>query len=483
MTGYQTGGNNQITTDGTWTYTFDQEGNLIKKSKGANAETWTFGYDNLNHLIWAKDSATDGGSATTLATYVYDVFGDRIEKDVWTSQSGTTTVSRFAWEGDQIWADLNGSNSLVTRYLLGDDIDQLIARVAASGTAAWYLTDRLGSVRDLTDNSGGLIDHLNYDGLGNVTSEAQPSVGDRFKWTGRELDSETGLQYNRARYYDSKTGRWISQDPIGFSAGDANLYRYVRNQADMFKDPSGAYANPYSPPPSVTLEQINMTSMEAAMAADEAQNNELPDWYKKMMAEANAREWGHEVPLHIWKKYYNYESFKKYNPKNDPTVTEEMMRRYMKAHPGPVPEPPLSQMGQQMRDYSNRIDAAQKEAQRQFARERETMEQVQKELQELSNNYDPKRLAKLEQFLNGLRQPPPRVPFVRPPEPVPALPDDTAKKAEEEKWRRELMKLKLESLVIGGEMMEKALEPPFALIYWFLEWTGIVPHEPDLRPE
>jgi hypothetical protein len=70
--GYQTGGNNQITTDGTWTYTFDQEGNLIKKSKGANAETWTFGYDNLNHLLWAKDSATDGGSATIKVSNVTD---------------------------------------------------------------------------------------------------------------------------------------------------------------------------------------------------------------------------------------------------------------------------------------------------------------------------------------------------------------------------------------------------------------------------
>ena len=239
--GTQTGGNNEITTDGTWTYTFDQEGNLVKKSKGTNAETWTFGYDNLNHLIWSKDAATDGGAATTLATYLYDVFGNRIEKDVWTSQSGTTTVSRFAWADNQIWADLNNSNALVTRYLLGDKIDQLIARIAASGTAAWYLTDRVGSVRDLVDNSGGLIDHLNYDGFGNVTFEAQPANGDRFKWTSRELDAETGLQYNRARYYDPKTGRWISQDSAGFAAGDPNLYRYVDNSTPNGTDPSGLF--------------------------------------------------------------------------------------------------------------------------------------------------------------------------------------------------------------------------------------------------
>jgi YD repeat-containing protein len=117
MTGYSTGPGNQLLNDGTWAYTYDAEGNETKKSKGANAETWTFGYDNQNHLLWAKDSATDGGSALTLATYLYDAKGNRIEKDVWTSASGTTTVTRFAYDGQDIWADLNSTNTLQTRYV------------------------------------------------------------------------------------------------------------------------------------------------------------------------------------------------------------------------------------------------------------------------------------------------------------------------------------------------------------------------------
>jgi RHS repeat-associated protein len=190
----------------------------------------------------------------TLATYGYDVFGDRIEKDVWTHSSGTTTTTRFAYDlGDSspslnglgsagsIWSDLNSSNGLLTRYIFGDAVDQMVARISSSGTAAWYLTDRLGSVRDITDNTGAVIDHVNYDGFGNVTSETQPTNGDRFKWTGRELDSETGLQYNRARYYDPKTGRWISQDPVGLGAGDGNLYRYVTNDTPNSTDPSGLW--------------------------------------------------------------------------------------------------------------------------------------------------------------------------------------------------------------------------------------------------
>jgi RHS repeat-associated protein len=51
-------------------------------------------------------------------------------------------------------------------------------------------------------------------------------------FTSREFDAETGLYYNRARYLDPTTGRWTTQDPFGFAAGDANLYRYVGNMAD-----------------------------------------------------------------------------------------------------------------------------------------------------------------------------------------------------------------------------------------------------------
>jgi RHS repeat-associated protein len=58
-----------------------------------------------------------------------------------------------------------------------------------------------------------------------------------------EWDVETGLQYNRARYYDPTTSRWISQDPLGFDAGDSNLYRYVRNAPTTLSDAAGLYVN------------------------------------------------------------------------------------------------------------------------------------------------------------------------------------------------------------------------------------------------
>jgi hypothetical protein len=84
-------------------------------------------------------------------------------------------------------------------------------RISSNGTAAWYLTDRLGSIRDIANNSTGVsIDHLNYDSYGQVTSESTPVNGDRYKYTTCEQDADLGLQYNRGRDYNPVIKRWIS---------------------------------------------------------------------------------------------------------------------------------------------------------------------------------------------------------------------------------------------------------------------------------
>ncbi len=66
-------------------------------------------------------------------------------------------------------------------------------------------------------------------------------------FTGREWDPEIGLYYYRARYYDPKAGRFLSEDPIGFAGGDVNLYSYVWNNPTLFADPFGLwrYAREY----------------------------------------------------------------------------------------------------------------------------------------------------------------------------------------------------------------------------------------------
>ena len=105
------------------------------------------------------------------------------------------------------------------------------ARVFSNGTVAWYLKDYQNSTVVMVDGSGVVQDRIAYDGFGNILSETNSSFGDRFKYTGREWDAVTGLQYNHERYYYPAIAKWTSMDPLGFAAGDANLYRYVANGA------------------------------------------------------------------------------------------------------------------------------------------------------------------------------------------------------------------------------------------------------------
>jgi RHS repeat-associated protein len=73
----------------------------------------------------------------------------------------------------------------------------------------------------------------------------------RYLYTAREFDATTGLQYNRNRWYDAHTGRWLSEDPIGFASDPSNLYRYVGNSPTNFRDPSGLIGpqEPWNWPP------------------------------------------------------------------------------------------------------------------------------------------------------------------------------------------------------------------------------------------
>src|SRR5260370_29230389 len=153
---------------------------------------WTYAYDNKNEMTEA-DQYNSSNVLQQKVVFKYDVFGNRVEKDV-----NSTSTQRFAYDGWnpsqaggvgnanwQVWADLDGTSSLTTRYLHGDVVDQLFARID-SGTAYWEIGDRLGSVRIILDNSANVKDQITYDGWGNATQTAS-SFGGRYLWTGREF--------------------------------------------------------------------------------------------------------------------------------------------------------------------------------------------------------------------------------------------------------------------------------------------------------
>ena len=213
-------------------------------------------------MIWAEKRATDGGTLQMEADYAYDAFGNRIQKAVDPDGAGEqgTETTRFGYDGWKVhqdaqgnetafignenwdvWMDLNGSNQLQTRRQYLDAIDSVFARVSSAGAAAWYLAERLGSVRDVLNASGAVIDHIDYDGFGRKTNETNPANGDRFGYTGQEHDAITGFisMGNGRREYSVDIGRFVTEDPLGFGAGDVNLFRYVGNSPTFRTDPSG----------------------------------------------------------------------------------------------------------------------------------------------------------------------------------------------------------------------------------------------------
>ena len=138
------------------------------------------------------------------------------------------------------------------RYLWAPAVDLLLSdeKLTAPdepGEIYWTLGDNLNTIRDIarynpvTDVTT-IVNHRVFDAFGNMTDESDPDVDLLFSFTGRLFDESTGLQNNLNRWYDPATGRWLSEDPIGFAPGDANLYRYVGNSPATQTDPSGTSA-------------------------------------------------------------------------------------------------------------------------------------------------------------------------------------------------------------------------------------------------
>jgi RHS repeat-associated protein len=251
---------NQLQEDAAYLYRYDNEGNRTARIDKQTGETTLYEWDYRNRLTTISSYDCDPeafGNAVLqkTVTQTYDVWNQWVRRQV---DSGSPLIADtyFIYDAGQLvmsFDALRGSNategkiSRGHRYLWGPAVDQLLAeegvKYQGSEGTLWQLTDNLGSVRDLAeyDEASGttsVVNHITYDAFGNVTSETA-AVDHLFGYTGRAYDEETDLQNNHNRWYDAASGKWLSEDPIGFAAGDANLYRYVGNSATNATDPDG----------------------------------------------------------------------------------------------------------------------------------------------------------------------------------------------------------------------------------------------------
>ena len=212
--------------DTEYTYSYDLNGNLIQKVNKANGEKTSYAYDWENRLIRVE-------SPNLIAEYRYDPFGRRIEKNV------NGDITRYFYDGANILLEYDGDGNVKSRYIQNLAIDDPLI-LERNGEVFYYHKDGLGSIINLTDGSGQVVQSYDYNSFGEMVLQSG-NISQPFAFTGREWDQETGLYYYRARYYDPRQGRFLTKDPIGFAGGGVNLHRYVQNNPINLIDPSGLW--------------------------------------------------------------------------------------------------------------------------------------------------------------------------------------------------------------------------------------------------
>ena len=260
--GYQTATANRLMTDGVFSYQYDSEGNRTRRIGISNGEVTEYEWDYRNRLTRLSTKSAAGVLIADVR-YTYDVFDRRIAKlvDLDGAGSQAAVVERFIYDGDNIAMSFDGLGNESHRYLHGLAIDQILADEGANDTVLWTLTDNLSSVRDLVDSTGVVRNHIVYSSFGQPLSESNPNIDCLFAFAGRELDLESGLYFNRARYYDPQTGRFLSIDPVPSRIGDpssANEYQYGRNMPTKYTDPLGlAPSVPTIQPPAEVIAGVS----------------------------------------------------------------------------------------------------------------------------------------------------------------------------------------------------------------------------------
>ena len=213
------------------TYTYDPRGNRTAVTPPGVAAATTFTYDQADRLI------TYAGS-TTSATYSYDGDGLRTGKSVIAGGPSVTTAYTWDESGGLPQLISDGTTSYIDGPL------GPVEQISSSGAVDYYSADQQGSTRMLTDVAGAVAATFTYDAFGALTASTGTATTP-LQWGGLVRDSESGLLYARARYYDPATAQMLTRDPIADVTHEP--YGYAKNNPVNAADPSGMNSTSMSP--------------------------------------------------------------------------------------------------------------------------------------------------------------------------------------------------------------------------------------------
>ncbi|NWC88518.1 RHS repeat protein [Pseudomonas reactans] len=219
---------NRLMIQGDHHYDYDAFGNLIRERRGKGHQLVTeYSYDCQHRLIGIKKP--NGQTAS----YRYDPFGRRISKTV----DGITT--EFFWQGDKLIAEHHPERH--RSYLYEPDSFRPLAMLEGFGPKEikpyHYQLDHLGTPQELTASDGQIVWSAHYRAYGEITRLDIAKIDNPLRFQGQYFDQESGLHYNRHRYYNPDIGRYLTPDPVKL-AGGINTYQYVPNPTGWV-DPLG----------------------------------------------------------------------------------------------------------------------------------------------------------------------------------------------------------------------------------------------------
>ena len=317
-TGGVASGANQVLDDGTWTYSYDANGDLKTKTAdttptdpNAVAEV-DYSYDFRNELTGVEEKNCNGDDLAVL-DYVFDMYDELIGRSstVNSYDSGTgalatstPTAQNFVVDPsavDEVLIAFDGTGKITDRYLWGPAVDQILADESYStpsaapttaGSILWPLTDNQGSVRDVVqynsgDNTTAGVEHIIYNSFGAKLSDTFTTATQfTYGYAGTFTNTVTADQLHGVRWLDPSTRRWLTQDPTGLLFG-GNPYEDVNNSPTNGIDPSGlcpadvpdgtnpGMTRPSLPGGTLTLTEDQLAYTRLATAAYEARRREF----------------------------------------------------------------------------------------------------------------------------------------------------------------------------------------------------------------
>ncbi|WP_213881486.1 RHS repeat-associated core domain-containing protein, partial [Pseudomonas sp. dw_358] len=210
-------------------FDYDPWGNLITKSSGNHlVNQQRFEYDAENRLVHAQTWGQ--GHLVSEGWYQYDSLGRRTKKKAQEQGSAEQKEKVFLWQGLRMLQEQTPTAQVL--YLYEPNSYVPLARIddteGQEQKRYYFHNDQIGTPLEMTDAEGRIVWQATYRSWGEVQSLAVGEVEQNLRFQGQYFDIETELYYNTFRYYDSLTGRFTTQDPIGLEGGN-NLYRYVPN--------------------------------------------------------------------------------------------------------------------------------------------------------------------------------------------------------------------------------------------------------------